>query len=236
MKVVLLGVSFLEREKRYNDAINLFKQLLINFTSDGRRGYWTLRLSVDLENNSIAKASFTLGKNHQGTGKFLVFPISVKRKITEVHVQGRPLNCRTGTKNMFYDEEGEQCGVEETCFAILCWRRWQLEGCTFREWHLVDHLWAAFVDALFADVELVVELTGTNINYSSFEQPLHALVALVWPHSADTWLKGTEAGLVVGVQVELWRVGVKEGKEGKMGGQGGAEEEGRQREDDDDYI
>lgn len=34
---------------RYSDAINLLKRLLHNFLSDGRRGYWTLRLSVDLE-------------------------------------------------------------------------------------------------------------------------------------------------------------------------------------------
>lgn len=34
---------------RYNDAIYLLKQLLDRFTCDGRRGYWILRLSVDLE-------------------------------------------------------------------------------------------------------------------------------------------------------------------------------------------
>ncbi|KAL0284509.1 UNVERIFIED_CONTAM: Fanconi-associated nuclease 1 [Sesamum angustifolium] len=48
-KVVLLGVSFFEREKRYIDAISLLRQLLDAFIFDGRRGYWTLRLSVDLE-------------------------------------------------------------------------------------------------------------------------------------------------------------------------------------------
>lgn len=34
---------------RYIDAINLLRQLLSTFISDRRRGYWTLRLSVDLE-------------------------------------------------------------------------------------------------------------------------------------------------------------------------------------------
>ncbi|KZT76745.1 fanconi-associated nuclease 1 [Dorcoceras hygrometricum] len=48
-KVVLLGVSFLEHEKRYSDAINLLRLLLNTFNSDGRRGYWVLRLSVNLE-------------------------------------------------------------------------------------------------------------------------------------------------------------------------------------------
>lgn len=33
----------------YADAINLLKRLLMKFNSDRRRGYWTLRLSVDLE-------------------------------------------------------------------------------------------------------------------------------------------------------------------------------------------
>nr|GFD37841.1 fanconi-associated nuclease 1 homolog isoform X1 [Tanacetum cinerariifolium] len=30
-----------------------------------------------------------------------------------VNVQGRPLNCKTGTRSRFYGEDGEQCGVEE---------------------------------------------------------------------------------------------------------------------------
>lgn len=47
-KVVLVGVSFHEQERRYQDAIKLLKLLLKSFTSDGRRGYWTLRLSIDL--------------------------------------------------------------------------------------------------------------------------------------------------------------------------------------------
>ncbi|XP_047264786.1 fanconi-associated nuclease 1 homolog isoform X4 [Capsicum annuum] len=48
-KVILLGVSFLEHERRYKDAIDLLKLLLVKFKSDRRRGYWTLRLSIDLE-------------------------------------------------------------------------------------------------------------------------------------------------------------------------------------------
>ena len=34
---------------RYDDAVHLLKHLLNGFICDGRRGYWTLRLSVDLE-------------------------------------------------------------------------------------------------------------------------------------------------------------------------------------------
>ncbi|CAL5391872.1 unnamed protein product [Camellia sinensis] len=62
-KVVLLGVSFLECERRYNDAINLLKQLLINFMSYGRRGYWTLRLSIDLEHLGCLNESLSVAED-----------------------------------------------------------------------------------------------------------------------------------------------------------------------------
>ncbi|GFS30207.1 zinc ion binding/nucleic acid binding/hydrolase [Actinidia rufa] len=175
-KVVLLGVSFLEREKRYNDAIDLLKQLLINFTSDGRRGYWTLRLSVDLEhvgclNESLSVAEdglldpwvragsrtalqrrvLRLGKPPR-RWKIPSFSESVKRKIIEVHVQGRPLNCRTGTKNRFYGEDGEQCGVEE-----LALQYYAGEGGGWLGVHSESGIWLTIFglllwDALFADV------------------------------------------------------------------------------------
>lgn len=34
---------------RYSDSIYLLKQLIEHFSCDGRRGYWVLRVSVDLE-------------------------------------------------------------------------------------------------------------------------------------------------------------------------------------------
>ncbi|CAL5325508.1 unnamed protein product [Camellia sinensis] len=102
-KVVLLGVSFLEFEQRYNDAINLLKQLLINFVSDGRRGYWTLRLSIDLEHLGCLNESLLVAEDglldpcaRAGSRTALQrrvlrlgkpprsFSESVKRKITEV--------------------------------------------------------------------------------------------------------------------------------------------------------
>lgn len=33
--------------------------------------------------------------------------------MSQVYVQGRPLNSELGAKNRFYNEEGEQCGVEQ---------------------------------------------------------------------------------------------------------------------------
>ncbi|KAG7995266.1 hypothetical protein I3843_01G100000 [Carya illinoinensis] len=44
--------------------------------------------------------------------------------------------------------------------------------------------------------QLVGEFIGTAIPSPSFEQLFHALLALVWPHSADTLLKTTEVGPV----------------------------------------
>ncbi|KAL8196659.1 hypothetical protein R6Q57_024640 [Mikania cordata] len=136
-KVVLLGVSFLESERRYTDAIDLLKRLLLNFAKDRRRGYWTLRLSIDLEHLGLVNESLSVAESglddpwvRAGSRislqrrvlrlgrpprrwKVPSYSESVKRKIPEVHVQGRPLNCKTGTKSRFYGEDGEQCGVEQ---------------------------------------------------------------------------------------------------------------------------
>ncbi|THG00761.1 hypothetical protein TEA_018237 [Camellia sinensis var. sinensis] len=100
------------------------------FASNLRRGYWTLRLSIDLEhlgclNESLSVAEdgfldprvrassrttlqrvLRLGKPPRRK-KTPSFSESVKRKITE----GRPLNCKTGMKSRFYGEDKEQCGV-----------------------------------------------------------------------------------------------------------------------------
>ncbi|KAK3021907.1 hypothetical protein RJ639_047624 [Escallonia herrerae] len=106
--VILLGTSFLEHGNRYNDAINLLKRLLTNFNPDRRRGYWTLRLSVDLEhmgrlNESLSVAEdglldpcvragsrvslqqrvLRLGKPPR-RWRTPSYSLSVKRKITEV--------------------------------------------------------------------------------------------------------------------------------------------------------
>ncbi|CAK9176018.1 unnamed protein product [Ilex paraguariensis] len=145
-KVVMLGVSFLEHAQRYNDAINLLRRLLNNFTSDRRRGYWTLRLSIDLEHVGRLDESLSVAEDgildpwvRAGSRVALQMRVlrlgkpprrwktpsysdSVKRKIAEVHVQGRPLNCETGMKSIFYGQDGEQCGVEQLALAVLFWR------------------------------------------------------------------------------------------------------------------
>ncbi|KAK4387981.1 Fanconi-associated nuclease 1 [Sesamum angolense] len=175
-KVVLLGVSFFEREKRYIDAISLLRQLLDAFIFDGRRGYWTLRLSVDLEHVgrldeslqvaedglldpwvragsrvALQRRVLRLGKPPR-RWKVPSYSESVKRKIFEVHVQGRPLNCKTGMKSIFYNEDGEQCGVEQ-----LALHYYAGEGGGWQGVHTESGIWLTIFgvlmwDIIFADV------------------------------------------------------------------------------------
>ncbi|KAL0432990.1 UNVERIFIED_CONTAM: Fanconi-associated nuclease 1 [Sesamum latifolium] len=178
-KVVLLGVSFFEREKRYIDAINLLRQLLDAFIFDGRRGYWTLRLSVDLEHVghldeslqvaedglldpwvragsrvALQRRVLRLGKPPR-RWKVPSYSESVKRKIFEVHVQGRPLNCKAGMKSIFYNEDGEQCGVEQ-----LALHYYAGEGGGWQGVHTESGIWLTIFgvlmwDIIFADVSNV---------------------------------------------------------------------------------
>ncbi|KAL7081099.1 hypothetical protein ACP275_14G018200 [Erythranthe tilingii] len=175
-KAVLLGVSFFEREKRYIDAINLLKQLLNTFTCDRRRGYWSLRLSVDLEHLGRVDDSLQVAEDglldpwvRAGTRialqrrvlrlgkpprrwKIPSYSNSVKRKIFEVHIQGRPLNCKTGMKSVFYGEDGERCGVEQ-----LALQYYAGEGGGWKGVHTESGIWLTIFgilmwDVLFADV------------------------------------------------------------------------------------
>lgn len=170
-KVVSLGVSFLEGERRYKDAINLLKWLLNCFTCDGRRGYWTLRLSINLEhigcpNESLAVAEDGLQDPWVRAGSRMAlqrrilrlgkpprrwktpsFSASIKRKITEVHVQGRPLNCEMGMKNRFYGEDGEQCGVEQ-----LALQYYSGEGGGWQGVHTESGIWLTIFGLLMWDI------------------------------------------------------------------------------------
>ncbi|KAL6535299.1 hypothetical protein OROMI_026673 [Orobanche minor] len=162
-KVVLLGVSFLEHEKS-------------TFISDRRRGYWTLRLSVDLEHLGRVEDSLQVAENglldpwvRAGARialqrrvlrlgkpprrwKIPSYSKSVKRKIFEVHVQGRPLNCKTGMKSVFYGEDGERCGVEQ-----LALQYYAGVGGGWQGVHTESGIWLTIFgilmwDIIFADV------------------------------------------------------------------------------------
>ncbi|CAL5051309.1 unnamed protein product [Urochloa decumbens] len=61
-KILTLGVSVYERDRRYEDAIRILKMLLSKITCDRRRGYWTLRLSVDLEHMGRPNESLSIAE------------------------------------------------------------------------------------------------------------------------------------------------------------------------------
>ncbi|KAE9604958.1 hypothetical protein Lal_00036941 [Lupinus albus] len=184
-KVVTLGISFLEQEHRYTDAINLLKWLLNSFTCDARRGYWMQRLSVDLEHLGCIDESLQVAENglldpwvRAGSimalqrrvlrlgkpprrWKVPSFRRSVLRKIPEVCVQGRPLNSRIGEKHRFYNEEGEQCGVEQ-----LALHYYAGEGGGWQGIHTESGIWLTIFgllmwNVIFADVP--------NVFYTRFQ-------------------------------------------------------------------
>ncbi|XP_021844251.1 fanconi-associated nuclease 1 homolog isoform X1 [Spinacia oleracea] len=170
-KVVLLGVSFHEQERRYQDAIKLLKLLLNCYTSDGRRGYWTLRLSIDLEHTGCIEESLSVAEDgvldpwvRAGSRMALQrrvirlgkpprrwkapsYAASVKRKITEVQIHGRPLNGKVGTKSRFYGEDGEQCGVEELALQFYAG-----EGGGWQGVHAESGIWLTIYGLLMWDV------------------------------------------------------------------------------------
>ncbi|XP_022155223.1 fanconi-associated nuclease 1 homolog isoform X2 [Momordica charantia] len=170
-KVVSLGVSFLERENRYNDAVLLLKRLLNCYTCDGRRGFWTLRLSIDLEHMGYPSESLSVAENglldpwvRAGSRmalqrrvlrlgkpprrwKIPSFAESIKRKITEVHIQGRPLNRETGMKSRFYGESGDQCSVEQ-----LALEYYSGEGGGWQGVHSESGIWLTIFGLLMWDV------------------------------------------------------------------------------------
>ncbi|KAJ4723045.1 Fanconi-associated nuclease [Melia azedarach] len=152
-KVVLLGISFLECEHRYNDAVNLLRRLLACFACDGRRGYWYTKDPWVRAGSRVAlqRRVLRLGKPPR-RWKIPSFTEFIKRKIPEVHVQGRPLNYETGMKSRFYGEDGEQCGVEQ-----LALQYYAGEGGGWQGVHTESGIWLTIFgllmwDILFSDV------------------------------------------------------------------------------------
>ncbi|CAL5191400.1 unnamed protein product [Lathyrus oleraceus] len=183
-KVVTLGISFLEQERRYSDAIDLLKLLQNVFTCDVKRGYWALRLSVDLEHLGYIDESLQVAENglldpwvRAGSRMALQrrvlrlgkpprrwkvpsFSKSVLRKIPEVYVQGRPLNSEMGAKNRFYNEEGTQCGVEELALDYYAAEGWQGVHTESGIWLTIFGL--LMWDVIYADVPNVFHTRFQN--------------------------------------------------------------------------
>ncbi|KAF3323748.1 fanconi-associated nuclease 1 [Carex littledalei] len=170
-KVLTLGVSVYERERRYEDAIMILKSLLER-TRDSRRGYWTLRLSINLEHKgyfneslmvaeegisdpwvragskmALQKRVLRLGKPPR-RWKLPSYADSVRRSIPEVNIVGRPLNGRVGEKNLFYGYNGELCGVEELALQYFA----EEEGGGWRGVHSESGIWMTIFGLLMWDV------------------------------------------------------------------------------------
>ncbi|XP_078172244.1 zinc ion binding/nucleic acid binding/hydrolase isoform X2 [Carex rostrata] len=170
-KVLTLGVSVYERERRYEDAIRILKSLLER-TRDSRRGYWTLRLSINLEHKgyfneslmvaeegindpwvragskmALQKRVLRLGKPPR-RWKLPSYADSVRRSIPEVSIVGRPLNGRVGEKNLFYGYNGELCGVEELALQYFT----QEEGGGWHGVHSESGIWMTIFGLLMWDV------------------------------------------------------------------------------------
>ncbi|KAG4399572.1 hypothetical protein AAZX31_08G254100 [Glycine max] len=204
-KVVTVGISFLERERRYIDAINLLKWLLNVFTCDVKRGYWTLRLSVDLEYLGCTNESLQIAENglldpwiRAGSRMALqrrVLHLGKQPRHWNVPSFSRPLNSELGEKNRYYNEEGKQCGVEE--LALHYYAR---DGGGWLGVHAESGIWLTIFgllmwDVIYADVPNVFYTRfqnapldfGTDSFYtvrkSSIESPICSKYVMAWLRS-----------------------------------------------------
>ncbi|GLJ08447.1 hypothetical protein SUGI_0088930 [Cryptomeria japonica] len=171
-KILTLGVSVLEHERRYEEAVELLKSLLSRNCCPGQRGYWTLRLSVDLEHmgqieESLAVAEKGIGDTWVRAGDQMAlqrcilrlgkpprrwkkpsFAKAVGRKIKEVFVRGRPLNSVIGAKSIFYGYDGQQCSVEELALQYYAGE----QGGSWQGVHSEGSIWTTYFGLLMWDV------------------------------------------------------------------------------------
>ncbi|KAH9312958.1 hypothetical protein KI387_027993 [Taxus chinensis] len=171
-KILTLGVSVLEHERRYGEAVELLKSLLSRTCCPGQRGYWTLRLSVDLDHMGQIEASLLvaekgiddvwiragdrmalqrrilrLGKPPRRWKK-PSFAKAVGRKIKQVFVRGRPLNSVTGAKSIFYGYDEQQCSVEQLALQYYAAE----EGGSWQGVHSEGGIWMTYFGLLMWDV------------------------------------------------------------------------------------
>uniref|UniRef100_A0A0E0A5P7 Fanconi-associated nuclease n=1 Tax=Oryza glumipatula TaxID=40148 RepID=A0A0E0A5P7_9ORYZ len=170
-KILTLGVSVYERDRRYTDAIRVLKRLLSTVASDRKRGYWALRLSVDLEHMNCSNESLSIAEagvidpwvragskialqrrvvrlsKPPRRWKVPSYANAVTKNIKEVNIEGRPLNCETGAKNVFYGYDGELCGVEQ-----LALQYYADEGGGWRGTHSEGGIWMTIFGLLMWDV------------------------------------------------------------------------------------
>ena len=74
-----------------------------------------------------------------------------------MNIEGRPLNCETGTKNLFYGYDGELCGVEQ-----LALQYYADEGGGWQGTHSEGGIWMTIFgllmwDVMFSDIQDVFQ-------------------------------------------------------------------------------
>lgn len=131
------GVSLLERQKRFKEAVERLQQLLGGCCCRSRRGHWWLRLSTNLEHlsrsgDALEIAETALADESLSPGDRLSlqrrvlrlgkpprrwkrpsWAAAAQRETREKRIEGRPLNSIVGLKSRFYGFNDEQCSVEE---------------------------------------------------------------------------------------------------------------------------
>ncbi|EFJ07647.1 hypothetical protein SELMODRAFT_236265 [Selaginella moellendorffii] len=170
--ICTVAASFLEKERRYAEAVNLFKQLLSMQYCPGRRGYWTLRLSIDLEHLQRLEESLLVAEN--GLNDFNVrggdrialqrrvlrlgkpprrwkvppYAALLKKKHKVVTIMGRPLNNANGMKSRFYGYDGQQCSVEDLALQYYAGE----DGGGWKGVHSESGIWLTLFGLLMWDV------------------------------------------------------------------------------------
>ncbi|XP_024517552.1 fanconi-associated nuclease 1 homolog, partial [Selaginella moellendorffii] len=175
--ICTVAASFLEKERRYAEAVNLFKQVLSMQYCPGRRGYWTLRLSIDLEHLQRLEESLLVAEN--GLNDFNVrggdrialqrrvlrlgkpprrwkvppYGALLKKKHKVVTIMGRPPNNANGMKSRFYGYDGQQCSVEDLALQYYAGE----DGGGWKGVHSESGIWLTLFglfmwDVIFSDV------------------------------------------------------------------------------------
>ncbi|AQL01725.1 Fanconi-associated nuclease 1-like protein [Zea mays] len=225
-KILTLGVSVYERDRRYEDAVRILKTLLSTVACDRRRGYWALRLSIDLEHMGRPNESLSTAEGGatdpwvRAGSKFALqrrvlrlskpprrwkvpsYADYVKRNIREVSIEGRPLNCETGAKNVFYGYDGELCGVEQ-----LALQYYADEGGGWQGTHSEGSIWMTIFgllmwDVMFSDIQDVFQSKfqtapldlGTDDFYKSRE------------NIAESQLKRIRDGMAEEMLISSWEL------------------------------
>ncbi|AQL01726.1 Fanconi-associated nuclease 1-like protein [Zea mays] len=211
---------------RYEDAVRILKTLLSTVACDRRRGYWALRLSIDLEHMGRPNESLSTAEGGatdpwvRAGSKFALqrrvlrlskpprrwkvpsYADYVKRNIREVSIEGRPLNCETGAKNVFYGYDGELCGVEQ-----LALQYYADEGGGWQGTHSEGSIWMTIFgllmwDVMFSDIQDVFQSKfqtapldlGTDDFYKSRE------------NIAESQLKRIRDGMAEEMLISSWEL------------------------------